>query len=167
MWEKIKHKFEKYPARMDVARKIVEYGLRVGDGSKIYCGDIEISDVAIARAANVDRRSIKATVDIILEDEQLAKIFTNMVPAGPLIKNTANDLGFGVVEIEAEAGNPGIIASATNLVSDNGISIRQVHAGDPEFEENPRLTIITEKPIEGNLISDFLKIHGVNRVSIY
>lgn len=167
MWEKIKHKFEKYPARMDVARKIVEYGLRVGDGSKIYCGDIEISDVAIARAANVDRRSIKATVDIILEDEQLAKIFTNMVPAGPLIKNIANDLGFGVVEIEAEAGNPGIIASATNLVSDNGISIRQVHAGDPEFEENPRLTIITEKPIEGNLISDFLKIHGVNRVSIY
>lgn len=167
MWEKIKHKFEKYPARMDVARKIAEYGLRVGDNGKIYCGDIEISDVAIARATNVDRRSIKATVDIILEDEQLAKIFANITPAGPLVKNVARDLGFGIVEIEADAGNSGIIASATNLIANNMISIRQVHAGDPEFEENPRLTIITEKPIEGKLLSEFLDIEGVKRVSIY
>ena len=42
-----------------------------------------------------------------------------------------------------------------------------MHAGDPELEENPLLTIITEKPIEGNLINDFLKIEGVKRVSIY
>jgi predicted regulator of amino acid metabolism with ACT domain len=167
MWEKIKHKFEKYPARMDVARKIVEYGLRVGEKGKIHCGDIEISDVAIARATKVDRRSIKATVDIILEDEQLAKIFKNITPAGPLVKNVAKDLGFGIVEIEADAGNPGIIASATDLIATNKISIRQVHAGDPEFEENPRLTIITEKTIEGNLINEFLKIDGVKRVSIY
>ncbi|WP_414469075.1 amino acid-binding protein [Methanobacterium sp. ACI-7] len=167
MWEKVKHKFEKYPARMDVARKIVEYGLRVGEGGKIYCGNIEISDVSIARAANVDRRSIKATVDIILEDEQLSTIFKNIIPAGPLVKNSAKDLGFGVVEIEADAENSGIIASATNLIATNGISIRQVHAGDPEFEENPLLTIITEKPVEGNLINEFLKIEGVKRVSIY
>ena len=167
MWEKIKHKFEKYPARMDVARKIVEYGLRVGEKGKIYCGNIEINDVAIARATKVDRRSIKATVDIILEDEQLAKIFSNIIPAGPLVKNTAKDLGFGIVEIEADAGNLGIIASATDLIAKNMISIRQVHAGDPEFEENPLLTIITEKPIEGNLINEFLKIEGVKRVSIY
>lgn len=167
MWEKIKHKFEKYPARMDVARKVIECGLRVGENGKIYCGDIEISDVSIARAAKVDRRSIKSTVSIILEDEQLAKIFGNITPAGPLVKNVAKDLGFGIVEIEADAGNPGIIARATDLIASNDISIRQVHAGDPEFEEHPRLTIITEKPIEGNLINEFLKIEGVNRVSIY
>jgi predicted regulator of amino acid metabolism with ACT domain len=167
MWEKIKHKFEKYPARMDVARKIIEYGLRVGDNGKIYCGNIEISDVAIARATNVDRRSIKATVDIILEDEQLSKIFGNITPAGPLVKNVAKDLGFGIVEIEADAENQGIIARATDLIARNNISIRQVHAGDPEFEENPRLTIITEKPIEGALLNEFLEIEGVKRVSIY
>ena len=166
MWEKIKHKFEKYPARIEVARKIIEYGLRVGKKGKIFCGDIEISDVSLARAANVDRRSIKATVDIILEDEQLAKIFGNITPAGPLVKNVARDLGFGLVEIEADASNAGIIANATQLIAKNHISIRQVHAGDPEFEENPRLTIITEKPI-ANLINDFLKIDGVKRVSIY
>ena len=167
MWEKIKYKFEKYPARMSVARKIVEHGLCVGENGKIYCGDIEISDVAVARAVNVDRRSIKTTVDVILSDEQLSKIFRNITPAGPLVKNVAKDLGFGIVEIEAEAQNHGIIARATELISNKGISIRQVHAGDPELEENPRLTIITEKPIEGNLINEFLKIEGVKRVSIY
>ncbi len=167
MWEKVKHKFEKFPARMSVARKIVEYGLCVDENRKIYCGDIEISDLAIARAVNVDRRSIKTTVDIILSDEQLAKIFSNIVPAGPLVKNVAKDLGFGVVEIEANAENPGIIAKATELISNENISIRQVHAGDPEFEENPRLTIITEKQVEGNMINEFLKIEGVKRVSIY
>lgn len=167
MWDKIKHKFEKYPARMDVARKIIAYGLRVGEKGKIYCGDIEINDVAIARATNVDRRSIKATVDTILEDSQLSKIFSNITPAGPLVKNIARDLGFGVVEIEADAGNPGIIASATNLIAGKMINIRQVHAGDPEFEENPCLTIITEKPVGGNLLNEFLKIKGVKKVSIY
>lgn len=167
MWEKVKHKFEKFPARMNVARKIVEYGLCVGENGKIYCGNIEISDVAIARAVNVDRRSIKTTVDVILSDEQLAKIFRNITPAGPLVKDVAKDLGFGIVEIEAEASNSGIIAKATDLIANKEISIRQVHAGDPELEEHPRLTIITEKPIEGNLINEFLKIEGVKRVSIF
>ena len=167
MWEKIKYKFEKFPARMNVARKIVEHGLCVGENGRIYCGNIEISDVALARAVNVDRRSIKTTVDVILSDEQLAKIFRNITPAGPLVKDVAKDLGFGIVEIEAEAQNSGIIAKATELISNRKISIRQVHAGDPELEENPLLTIITEKPIEGNLINEFLEIEGVKRVSIY
>jgi uncharacterized protein len=167
MWEKIKHKFEKFPARMNVARKIVEYGLCVGKNGKIYCGNIEISDVALARSVEVDRRTIKATVDVILSDDYLAEIFNNILPSGPLIKNVAKNLGFGVVEIEAKAENPGIIAQATLLISSQSISIRQVHAGDPEFEEHPRLTIITGKPIGGRLINEFLKIPGVKRVSIY
>lgn len=167
MWDRIKHKFEKFPARMAVAGKIVELGLRVGEKGKIYCGDVEISDVALARAADVDRRAVRATVDVILADEDLKSIFGNLWPAGAFLKNVAGDLGFGVVEIEAEAGSPGIVAQATYLISQEKISIRQAHAGDPELEEHPRLTIITEKPVKGELINQFLKIPGVKRVSIY
>ncbi len=72
-----------------------------------------------------------------------------------------------MVEIEAEAGNAGILARSTELISIEGISIRQAHAGDPELEENPKLTLITEKPIKGELINEFLDIPGVKRVSIY
>lgn len=167
MWDRIKHKFEKFPARMSVARKVVELGLCVGENNKIYCGDVEISDVALARAAGVDRRTIKATIDVILADEQLKAIFTNLYPAGAFLKNVASNLGFGVVEIEARAGNPGILAQATELISQEKVSIRQAHAGDPELEENPRLTIITEKPIKGDLYNEFLKIEGITKVSIY
>ncbi|MBM4240405.1 MAG: amino acid-binding protein [Euryarchaeota archaeon] len=167
MWKRIKHKFEKFPARMEVARTIVELGLRVGNNGKIYCGSVEISDVALARAVDVDRRTIKATVDVIRSDKQLAYIFENILPAGPLVKKVAKNLGFGILEIEAEAENAGIIAGATELIAAQNISIRQVHAGDPELEENPRLTIITEKPIPGSLLNEFLKIPGIRRVSIY
>lgn len=167
MWDRIKHKFEKFPARMSVARKIVELGLCVGENGRIYCGNVEISDVALARAAGVDRRAIKATIEVIIADSQLSAIFTNLYPAGALLKNVAGNLGFGVVEIEAQAGNPGILARATELISLENISIRQAHAGDPELEENPRLTIITEKPVRGELFNEFLKIKGVKRVSIY
>jgi len=79
----------------------------------------------------------------------------------------ASNLGFGVVEIEAKAGNPGILAQATDLISRENVSIRQAHAGDPELEENPRLIIITEKPVKGELYNEFLKIDGVTKVSIY
>ncbi|HEY0196557.1 MAG TPA: amino acid-binding protein [Methanobacterium sp.] len=167
MWDRIKHKFEKFPARMSVARKIVELGLCVGENNKIYCGNVEISDVALARAAGVDRRTIKATVEVILADNQLSAIFSNLYPAGSLLKNVAGNLGFGVVEIEAQAGNPGILARATELISRENISIRQAHAADPELEENPRLTIITEKPVNGELFNEFLKIEGVKKVSLY
>lgn len=167
MWDRIKHKFEKFPARMSVASKIVELGLCVGENGRIYCGNVEISDVALARAAGVDRRAIKATIEVIIADSQLSAIFTNLYPAGALLKNVAGNLGFGVVEIEAQAGNPGILARATELISHENISIRQAHAGDPELEENPRLTIITEKPVRGELFNEFLKIKGVKRVSIY
>ncbi|MCE5214808.1 MAG: amino acid-binding protein [Methanobacterium sp.] len=167
MWDRIKHKFEKFPARMSVARKIVELGLRVGESNKIYCGNVEISDVSLARAVGVDRRTIKATIEVILSDKYLKDIFTNIYPAGALLKNIALSLGFGVVEIEAQAGNPGILARATELIAQENISIRQAHAGDPELEEKPRLTIITEKPVKGELINEFLKIQGVKKVSIY
>ncbi len=167
MWDRVKHKFDKFPARMNVARKIVELGLRVGENGKIYCGNVEINDVALARGAGVDRRSIRATVDVIMDDPELVEIFGNIFPAGTLLKNVASDLGFGVVEIEAQAGTPGILATATRLISQENISIRQANAGDPELEEHPKLTIITEKPVKGEMFTEFLKIPGVKRVSIY
>ena len=167
MWEKIKHKFQKYPARINVAKKIVELGFRVNPDGKIYCGDVEISDMALARAANVDRRTIRATAQVILQDNNLKEIFENIIPAGALLKETAKNLEFGVVEIEANANSPGILAKAATLIASKGISIRQAHASDPELEENPKLTIITEKPIPGDLLKKFLEIEGVKRVSIY
>ena len=167
MWEKINEKFKKYPARIRVAEKMIELGLSLNENGKIYCGNLKISDKALATAANVDRRAIKSTIDIIKEDDELYNIFSNIIPAGTLLKNIAKNLNLGVVEIEVGPQSEGILASTTNLISKKGIGIRQAYAEDTELQKTPILTIITEEPVNGDLINEFLKIKGVTRVSIY
>lgn len=167
MWEKLEEKFKKYPARMKVAKKMIELGLRVDDKEKIYCGDLQISDKSLAKSAGVDRRAIKSTIKIIEEDKELLNIFKNIVPAGTLLKNIAKNLDLGVIEIEVTSENEGILSSTTQLISQKGVSIRQAYAEDIEMEDYPHLTIITEEPLPGDIINEFLKIKGVNRVSIY
>ena len=66
MWEKINEKFKKYPARMKVAEKMIELGLSLNNDGKIYCGNLKISDKSLAIAADVDRRAIKSTIEIMM-----------------------------------------------------------------------------------------------------
>ena len=75
MWEIIHEKFKKYPARIRVAEKMIELGLSVHEDGKIYCGNLKISDKALATAANVDRRAIKSTIKVINEDSELFDLF--------------------------------------------------------------------------------------------
>ena len=167
MWERINEKFQKYPARLRVAEKMIELGLSLSEDGKIYCGNLKISDKALATAAQVDRRAIKSTIEVIQNDEELYNVFKNIIPAGTLLKNIAKNLELGVIEIEVGSENEGILASTTELISKKGISIRQAYAEDTELQNNPILTIITAEPVKGDLINEFLKIKGVTRVSIY
>ena len=167
MWEIINEKFKKYPARIRVAEKMIELGLSVHEDGKIYCGNLKISDKALATAANVDRRAIKSTIEVINEDSELFDLFNNIIPAGTLLKNIAKIVDLGVIEIEVGSDNEGVLAAATNLITNNGINIRQAYAEDSELQKYPILTVITNEPINGELINEFLKIKGVNRVSIY
>ena len=146
---------------------MIELGLSLNEDGKIYCGNLKISDKALATAAEVDRRAIKSTIEVIREDEDLYNLFSNIIPAGSLLKNIAKNLDLGVIEIEVGSESEGILANTTNLISKKGISIRQAYAEDTELQKNPILTIITEDPVKGDLINEFLKIKGVTRVSIY
>ncbi len=166
MWSRIAELFSGLPAQRQVARKMIELGLCISPDGKIRCGEVEVKEVSLAKAAGVDRRIVVSTVSSILSDRNLHKLFSGIMPAGSLLKNIAKDLGFGVVELEADAKKPSIIAGATSLLSDKRISIRQIYAKDPELFENPTLVIITERPIPGNLLAQFSKIPGVKKVSI-
>ena len=167
MWEQINEKFKKYPARLRVIEKMIELGLSLNDDGKIYCGNLKINDKALATAADVDRRAIKSTIEVIQNDEELYKIFTNVLPAGTLLKNIAKSLNLGVVEIKVGSENEGILSATTKVITKQGINIRQAYAEDNALEENPILTIITDEPINSEIINEFLKIKGVNRVSVY
>ena len=146
---------------------MIELGLSISDDGRIYCGNLKISDKALATAADVDRRAIKSTIEIIQEDEELNNLFSNIIPAGTLLKNIAKNLELGVIEIEVGPESEGILAATTRLITEKGIGIRQAYAEDTELQKSPILTIITVEPVKGDLINEFLKIEGVTRVSIY
>ena len=166
MWKKIKNRFEKSPSQFKVAKLLVETGLRIGNDGKIYCGEIEVPATKIATALGVDRRVIREMANAILKTEELKQLFANLKPAGPLLRDVAQYLGYGVVEIRAKPEAVGIIAETSTLIANEGISIRQILAEDAEVYPDPKLIIITEKPVPGELLPKLLKIPTVKQVTI-
>ncbi|MCW3981941.1 MAG: amino acid-binding protein [Candidatus Bathyarchaeota archaeon] len=167
MWSNVKRYFEGQPERLQIARILIENGLSVKTG-RIYVNEIEIPPIRVARAAGVDRRTVKETLNAILANRELRLIFQELRCAGHSLKEVARHIGLGVIEITpSDARTPGILAGAATVLAKNSISIRQAIVDDPELSPEPKLTLITEKKIPGELISDVLKIQGVVKVSLY
>lgn len=166
MWAEVQQHLKHTPARLQVAKSMLELGLCVKEDGKIYCGPVEIAPVKMARALGIDRRVIVDTVKDILSKPKLKEVFTRIKPAGPFLKDVAKRLGFGVVVITADPKTVGVVAGASALIAGEGISIRQIVADDPDLYPEPRLTIITEREIPGELIQKILKMPGVKSVSV-
>lgn len=167
MWNAINRYFEGYSERLKVVRVLVENGLSIKN-QKICLNQIEIPPVRVARAAGVDRRTVNETIKVVKNNHELKVIFEEIRPAGHSLKEIAKHLNLGVVEITpVNAKTPGILANSAMLLTKDGLSIRQAIVDDPELSPEPKLTLIMEKKIPGNLISELLKIEGVAKVSVY
>ena len=167
MWSNIKKCLEGSSERLKIARVLVENGLSVKNG-KIYLNEIEIPPVRIARVAGVDRRTVIETLGAIKTNRELRLIFEGLRSAGHSLKEIAKYLNLGVIEITpVDAGIPGILAKSATILSENGISIRQAIVDDPQLSPEPKLTLIAEKKIPGELIPKFLAIDGVAKVAVY
>jgi len=166
MWRHLARYFNAYPKRRILAQKLLEYGLKVNK-NKIYCGEIELSDAKIARAFNIDRRIIADTIKTINKVKDLQKVFFQLKPTCHL-KDVASEMGWGVIEIIPENPKmPGILSNVAKVVSDANIIIRQAIVDDFELSEEPRLFIVVEKQVPGNIIPIIKKIKGVKAVVIY
>ena len=53
------------------------------------------------------------------------------------------------------------------ILGKNGLSIRQAIVDDLELSPEPKLTLIVEKKIPGELIPELLNVKGVAKVSVY
>ena len=167
MWAKVQDAFADFPAQLSVARALFKYGLRVRENGEIACGDIRIPAVQIAREVGVDRRVVDATARTILKNEELRGIFENLEPI-TYLKGVAQQLGMGVIEIlPKDAAKPGIISEVTGAISRFRISIRQAVADDPQFVLQPKLTLITDEPVKGEVIEVLRKLPSVQSVIIY
>ncbi|MGD0158943.1 MAG: amino acid-binding protein [Candidatus Bathyarchaeia archaeon] len=146
---------------------LIENGLAVRNG-KIYLNEIEVPPVRIARAAGVDRRTVVETLKAIGSDRGLRLIFQDIKSAGLSLREIAKDLNLGVVEITpVDAKIPGILAGSAMILAKNGLSIRQAIVDDPELSPEPKLTLIVERKIPGEIIPELLNVKGVAKVSIY
>jgi predicted regulator of amino acid metabolism with ACT domain len=167
MWNSLKKHFEGYPERLKVIRVLVENGLSARD-ERVYLNQIEIPPVRIARVAGVDRRTVNETLKAIKADRELRLIFEEMRSAGHSLKEIAKPLNLGVVEITpVDAKTAGILAKSATVLAKSGLSIRQAIVDDPELSPEPKLTLIVEKKIPGELISELLNITGVAKVAVY
>jgi len=167
VWNTIKKHLQEYPERLRVARVLVENGLTAKD-NKIYLNEIEIPPVRIARVAGVDRRTVNETLNTIKANRGLRLIFEEMRSAGHSLKEIAKPLNLGVVEITpVDAKTAGILAKSATTLAKAGLSIRQAIVDDPELSPEPKLTLIVEKKIPGELIAEILKITGVAKVAVY
>ncbi len=122
----------------------------------------------MARVAGVDRRTVVATVRMITEDPSLNGLFSKLQSAGVSLRGVARQLGLGTLEIVAEnPRSPGVLAGSTRLLAEARISIRQALVDDPELVPEPKLVLITERPVPGDVIQKLLKVAGVAKVSVY
>ena len=144
MWLAVLKYFEKQPARMKVVKLLLERGFQVKPPGKIVSGNIEIPHVQVAKEVGVDRRTVKETVKIILENPELRRIFENLRQVC-FLKEVAKVFGWDViVYVPVDARKPGIIAEVAKVISRHGLSIRQIIAEDPDLTEEPKLYIVLE-----------------------
>lgn len=167
MWRKISEKLKDYPARLKVVRIMIEYGIGITHDGRITLGSIEIPDASIARAAGVDRRIVRKTVEYLLKDKELRRIFTGIRPSGALLSPIAKELGYYVLEIRADPTAPGILAGAAKVIAEENISIRQAVAEDPELFPDPKLILVLDRALSGEGINKIRNIPHVKSVTAY
>jgi predicted regulator of amino acid metabolism with ACT domain len=159
-------KFEGSPSQQAVVRLLLERGFSVNDAGRVVSGGIEIPDTQIAGELSVDRRVVDSTTDAIIDDPDLHPIFRN-ISSIPSLRDLAPVLDLTVLTVEVtDADEPGIVATITTMIADRGISIRQTITEDPEFTDEPKLYVITDRELPGDLLTEMMDLAFVRRVGI-
>jgi len=165
-FEAIMEKFADSPSQQAVIRLILERGFSVSDEGRVVSGGIKIPNTGIAREVDVDRRVVDTTTEAILADDDLRPIFQN-ISAIPSLMDLAPVLDLTAVAITVrDADEPGIVAAVTTAIADRGISIRQTISEDPEFTDEPRLYVITDGDLPGDLINEIREMGFVHRIEL-
>ncbi|WP_436930262.1 amino acid-binding protein [Halosimplex halobium] len=159
-------KFADSPSQQAVIRLLLERGFSVNDEGRVVSGGIEIPNTGIAREVDVDRRVVDATTDAILDDDQLRRIFQN-ISAIPSLMDLAPVLDLSALAITVrDAEETGIVATVTGAIADRGISIRQTISEDPEFTDEPKLYVITDGEIPGDLLTEIRAMEFVHSIEL-
>ncbi len=166
MFDEIMEKFEGSPSQQAVIRLLLERGFSVNDDGRVVSGGIEIPNTGIAREIGVDRRVVDSTTDTILADDDLRRIFQNISQV-PSLMDLAPVLDLTVLTVEVtDADEEGILATVAGTLADADISIRQTISEDPEFAEDPKLYLITDQSLPGDVINEINAYAFVRKIEL-
>ncbi len=166
MWPKIRAEFERQVVRPAVVRKMVECGMRVSDDMKIYVDDVEVDYLAVARAADVDRRVVKQTAEQIRKNPYLYSIFSKTRPLGTSLLDLVSLLGYSAVVVEADPKSPGVMASVAEILSRRGMVVRQAIAEDPEMVPDAKMTLVVEGQMTGKALEELNGLKNIRSMKI-
>ena len=166
VWPRIKEQFERQVVRPDVVRKMIECGMRVSDDEKIYVGDVEVDYLAVARAADVDRRVVKQTVVQIRKNRYLYSIFSKTRPLGTSLVDLVSLLGYSAVVVEADPKSPGVMASVAEILSRHEMVVRQAVAEDPDMVPDAKMTLVVEGRLTGQALEELNGLKMVRSIKI-
>lgn len=161
--ERISKHFQNLPSQEQVAKLLLKQGISVRDGVA-YCGNIEQSDTAVARAIGVDRRVVRSTINRIMDVPELLSLFSKL-QSMLLLSDAACEIGCTTMEIvPTDASMPGIMAGIMNVMSSAGINIRQAVVSDPQNLTGSHLIIVADGEIPGSVMTEVRKCRGVASV---
>ena len=154
--------FDRYPSQKDVAKVMLRLGLSVKDNSA-YCGDVEITDSALARAAKVDRRVVRSTVERIMATPELFSKFSKL-RSMCLLSEIAPEIGCSTIEIiPTDSQIPGILAEVTKTIFDAGVSVKQAVI-DESSDTGSRLIVVIAGQLPASFIPRVKMCKGVDSV---
>ena len=154
----------KHRSRIEVMKKMINIGISVNSDGQLMIDDLKINDTALASCVGVDRRVVRNTVNQILKDRKLNKIFKNLKPAGASLVEIAKYLGYSVLIILADSYKSGIISDVSSIFAENNIVIRQALAEDSHLSEEPQLIFIIQGTINSNIISKIKALKSVKGI---
>lgn len=157
--------FRSYPSQEKVAGLLMRNGIRVCNG-RAYCGEIEQGDSALGRAAGVDRRVVRATLERISSTPELDSIFSKLRPMLSMI-DLAPEIGCSsIVIVPTDAKIPGILADITGVLYRAGLSVRQAMVDDYGDRDKSVLQVVVDGKIPPETIADLRLCRGVSSITI-
>jgi predicted regulator of amino acid metabolism with ACT domain len=161
--DRLKEEFGKFPSQEKVAMLLLRHGIRVDSGTA-YCGNIEQSDAAIARAAGVDRRVVRSTLERISNVPELDRMFSKL-QSMLLLADVAPEIGCTTLEIiPTDATMPGIVAAVTDVLYRGGLSVRQAVVDDTGIRMDSHLIVVVDGRIPPELLPAVKGCRGVASV---
>jgi uncharacterized protein len=166
MWSRVKRQFTNQKVRLDVARRMLEYGIRVSDDCKLFIGGMEVDYSALARDVGADRRVVKQTAEQIRRDEFLYSIFSKITPFGASLLPVVSRVGYTAIVIDADPRAAGIISAAAGVLAKHKIVVRQALAADPDMFPDAKLTLIVQGQVPGSVIGELNAFKTVKSVTV-